>query len=100
MVDISFSERSSPDLSDCTDECPQGLAENIRLELSVRRPDPDKMEVANVSTESVAGAGIVLQYFDPVSPQAGFDLSSPFELLTGDSQDNGSVVTLPGDSDE
>ena len=58
------------------------------------------MKAANVSTVSVAGAGIALQDFDALSPQAEFDQSSPFELLTGDVPDNGSVVTLPGDSDE
>lgn len=58
------------------------------------------MKVVNVSTVSVAGASIALQDFDAVSPQAGFHQISPFELLTGDLQDNGSVLTLPSDSDE
>lgn len=100
MVYISYSEYYLLIFSDYADECSQGLAENLRVELSERTPAPDEMKVANVSTVSVAGAGIALQDFDAVSPQAGFDQISPFELLTGVLQDNGSVLTLPGDSDE
>ncbi|KAL9133627.1 MAG: hypothetical protein Q9175_005189 [Cornicularia normoerica] len=82
------------------DECSKGLSRNIRLELSAKKYDPSE-KIGNASTVTLADAGVVLQDFDTVSPQAGstgFDRSIPFELLTGVMQDNSTSVTLPGDS--
>ncbi len=81
-------------------ECsPKGLADNIRLELSKTNHEPDE-QVGNASVVSLADAGIPPRNFDAASPQAGltaFDREVPFELVTSDLQDEGSLVTLPGE---
>ena len=58
---------------------------------------------ANASIVSLANAGGALQGSSLLSPQAGltaFDSGRPFELTTGVWHDDGSAVTLPGDSEE
>ena len=83
-----------------TSECPTGLRGNIRLELSEKKLEPG-VKAGNASTVSLADTGITLQYFDTVTAQAGamaYDPRVPFELVAGGSRDNGSLVTLSGDS--
>ncbi|CAF9924440.1 hypothetical protein IMSHALPRED_006196 [Imshaugia aleurites] len=77
-----------------------GLRGNIRLELSEKKLEPG-VKAGNASTVSLADTGITLQYFDTVTAQAGatgYDPGFPFELVAGGSRDNGSLVTLSGDS--
>ena len=81
--------------------CPNiGLAKSIRLELSEKDDEPDG-KVGNASRVSLGDVGVPLRDF-AVSSQAGlsgFDRGVPFDLLTGPVfQDDGSVVTLPGNS--
>lgn len=79
----------------------KGLKRNIHLELLDKKPDLGDM-AGNATTVSLPDAGVALQDFDTVSPQAGlmgFDGGVAFEVLTGALQDeNSSLVTLPGDS--
>lgn len=100
LVYILFKTSSSDDSEVLTSECPTGLRGNIRLELSEKKLEPG-VKAGNASTVSLADTGITLQYFDTVTAQAGatgYDPGFPFELVAGGSRDNGSLVTLSGDS--
>ena len=74
---------------------PKGLDGTIRIELSAKNGATG----GNASTVLGAGAGIaLLQDFGAESSAAGFQGSSPFELLpasVSQEDNNSSVVTLP-----